>query len=151
MKASCSTLRLLALAAIAPLSTGCASIVSGQNQSLSVETLQAGKPLSGASCKLDNDKGSWYVTTPGSVTVRRSMDAINLRCEKDGMEPGVAAVPSATKGMAFGNILFGGFIGAAVDVGSGAAYDYPVLIQVPMGTLAPLVNLAAPSASPPTN
>ncbi len=151
MKASCSTLRLLALAAIAPFFTGCASIVSGQNQSLSVETLQAGKPFSGAACKLDNDKGSWYVTTPGSVTVRRSMEAINLRCEKDGMEPGVAAVQSATKGMAFGNILFGGFIGAAVDVGSGAAYDYPVLIQVPMGTLAPLVNLAAPSASPPAN
>lgn len=151
MKAFCSTLSVLALTAIAPLFTGCASIVSGQNQSLSVETLQAGKPLSGASCKLDNDKGSWYVTTPGSVTVRRSMEAINLRCEKDGMEPGVAAVQSATKGMAFGNILFGGFIGAAVDAGSGAAYDYPVLIQVPMGTSAPLVHLTAPPAGPPAN
>lgn len=61
------TWRLLALSAIAiaPLSTGSASIVSGQNQSLSVETVQAGKPLSGASCKLDNDKGSWSVNTPG--------------------------------------------------------------------------------------
>lgn len=61
------TWRLLALSAIAiaPLFIGCASIVSGQNQSLSVETVQAGKPLSGASCKLDNDKGSWSVNTPG--------------------------------------------------------------------------------------
>jgi hypothetical protein len=63
------TWRLLALSAIAiaPLFTACAHIVSGQNQSLSVETVQAGKPLSGASCKLDNDndKGSWSVNTPG--------------------------------------------------------------------------------------
>jgi len=67
MQNHCPTWRLLALSAIAiePLFTGCASIVSGQNQSLSVETLQAGKPLSGASCKLDNDKGSWSVNTPG--------------------------------------------------------------------------------------
>ena len=35
--------------------------------------------------------------------------------------------------MAFGNILFGGVIGAAVDVGTGAAYDYPPLITVYMG------------------
>ena len=151
MKALHPALRMLALGAIAPLFTGCASIVSGQNQSLSVETLQAGKPLSGANCKLDNDKGAWYVTTPGSVTVRRSGEALNLRCEKVGAEPGVAAVQSATKAMAFGNILFGGFIGAAVDVSSGAAYDYPVLVQVPMGSVPALTNAVPPQASATTN
>ncbi|MBZ4210222.1 MAG: hypothetical protein LAD29_03760 [Rhodoferax sp.] len=147
MKAPNPIIRLLAFSVMAPLFTGCASIVSGQNQSLSVETLHAGKPLSGASCKLDNDKGSWFVTTPGSVTVRRSGDALNLRCEKEGMEPGVAAVQSATKGMAFGNILFGGFIGGAVDISSGAAYDYPVLITVPMGSAAPLANVVPPQTN----
>lgn len=151
MKALHPSLRMLALGALAPLFTGCASIVSGQNQSLSVETLQAGKPLSGANCKLVNDKGSWFVTTPGSVTVRRSGDALNLRCEKEGIEPGVTAVQSATKGMAFGNILFGGFIGAAVDIGSGAAFDYPALIQVPMGTVPPLTSAAPPQVNPTTN
>lgn len=151
MKAFHPTIRVLALGIIAPLFTGCASIVSGQNQSLSVETLQAGKPLSGANCKLDNDKGSWFVTTPGSVTVRRSGDALNLRCEKEGSEPGAVAVPSATKGMAFGNILFGGFIGGAVDISSGAAFDYPVLIQVPMGAATPLANVIPQPANTATN
>jgi len=32
--------------------------------------------------------------------------------------------------MAFGNILAGGIIGAAVDVGTGSAYDYPPSIEV---------------------
>jgi hypothetical protein len=35
--------------------------------------------------------------------------------------------------MAFGNLLFGGPIGAGVDMASGAAYDYPNLIPVTMG------------------
>jgi hypothetical protein len=32
--------------------------------------------------------------------------------------------------VAFGNILFGGVIGAAVDVASGAAYNDPPLLSV---------------------
>lgn len=56
-----------------------------------------------------------------------------MLCEKDGHAPGIAAAKSSTKGMAFGNILFGGIIGAAVDIGSGAAYDYPSIISVELG------------------
>ncbi|PPK44913.1 hypothetical protein B0G57_107233 [Trinickia symbiotica] len=36
--------------------------------------------------------------------------------------------------MAFGNIVFGGAVGVVVDTSSGAAYDYPNLILVRMGT-----------------
>jgi hypothetical protein len=36
------------------------------------------------------------------------------------------------KSIAFGNILFGGVIGAGVDMASGAAYDYPTVISVLM-------------------
>ena len=47
--------------------------------------------------------------------------------------PGMSMVKSFTKGMAFGNILFGGIIGAGVDISTGAAFDYPSLISVQMG------------------
>lgn len=115
------------------LSTGCASITTGQNQSLSVETHADGKTVAGASCKLENDKGTWYAISPGTAVVRRSYNDLNVRCEKSGHEPGVTAAKSSTKAMAFGNILFGGIIGAAVDAGSGAAYDYPSIIAVELG------------------
>jgi hypothetical protein len=121
------------LLALAGLSTGCASITTGHNQSLSIETRAEGKPVAGANCRLENDKGTWYATTPGTATVRRSYNDLNVRCELDGHEPGITAARSATKGIAFGNVLFGGIIGAAVDVGSGAAYDYPSLISVELG------------------
>jgi phosphoketolase len=57
-------------------------------------------------------------------------------------------VNSSTKGMAFGNILFGGPIGAGVDMASGAAYDYPNLITVMMGTTA---TVGTPAQEPPKN
>jgi hypothetical protein len=129
------TVRFLTLTALALVSTGCASIVGGTNQPVSVETRSSnGAALTGANCKLSNNKGTWFVTTPGSTTVNRSYEPLNVRCEKDGTEPGQAVVNSSTKGMAFGNILFGGPIGAGVDMASGAAYDYPSLITVMMGS-----------------
>lgn len=134
--------------ALCALSTGCASITTGHNQSLSVETRADGKPVAGASCKLENDKGTWYATSPGTAVVRRSYDDLNVRCEKSGHEPGVAAAKSSTKAMAFGNILFGGIIGAAVDAGSGAAYDYPSIISVELGRNRAEAPDPAPSAVP---
>jgi uncharacterized protein YceK len=108
--------------------SGCASIVSGTNQSITVDT----PGCVAASCKLTNDKGEWAVTTPGSVVVHRAYGPLSIICSKEGFPSGTATANSSTKGMAFGNILFGGVIGAGVDIGTGAAYDYPTSIMVPM-------------------
>lgn len=112
---------------------GCASIVNGQNQPVSVDTRQGGDVVVGANCTLSNDKGTWYITSPGSTTVHRSAADLAIKCEKTGVNPGLSTVKSFTKGMAFGNILFGGIIGAGVDISTGAAFDYPSLISVQMG------------------
>jgi hypothetical protein len=113
--------------------TGCASIVSGTNQALTVETRSDTGALSGASCKLSNNKGSWYLTSPGSTTVNRSFEDLSISCDKTDYKTGSLTVKSSTKAMALGNIIFGGVIGAGVDVATGAAYDYPAVITVVMG------------------
>ena len=80
----------LAAAALASLMFGgCASIVSGQNQSVSVTSRDPAKgaDLAGAKCSLVNDKGTWYATTPGTVTVRRSFNELAVNCTADGIEP----------------------------------------------------------------
>lgn len=143
MIARISTYLLVAAAAFLG---GCASIVNGHNQALSVETRAASGPITGASCKLSNNKGTWFVTTPGSTTVQRSFEDMLVRCDKESHEPGIAAVKSSTKAMAFGNIIFGGVIGAGVDIATGAAYDYPSLITVEMGKNA-IIQAPAPAAS----
>lgn len=109
--------------------TGCASIVSGTNQSVSVSTV----PVQGATCSLKNNKGIWFIpSTPGSAVVHRSYQNLLVSCRKPGFVNGLKSVKSSTKGMAFGNVVFGGVIGAGVDVADGAAYDYPTSIVVPM-------------------
>ncbi len=109
--------------------TGCASIVSGHNQPVSVNTGN----VTNAHCSLANSKGTWYVSnTPGSTVINRAYGDLKVVCEKPGYRNGTKSVPSHTKGMAFGNVVFGGLIGAGVDVASGAAYDYPTDITVPM-------------------
>lgn len=143
------------LMVIAALGSGCASIVTGHNQSVSVETrAKEGQTITGAYCRLTNNKGTWFVTTPGSVSVRRSYDDMIVNCDKTGLEPGIASVKSSTKAMAFGNIIFGGVIGAGVDVASGAAYDYPTLFTVMMGDSVvidapPVDNASGPQAGAP--
>ena len=120
--------RLFSLAVVTMIA-GCATITTGQNQPVSVET----PGCQGATCKLSNDKGTWFVsTTPGSATVQRAYGDMTVTCEKGDYRSNPYIVKSSTKGMAFGNIIFGGLIGAAVDAGSGAAYDYPTLITVGM-------------------
>ena len=121
---------------IASLS-GCASITGTTNQSVSVQTKEpTGVEVVGASCELANKKGKWFVTTPGSVGISRSNDDIQVNCTKEGYAPGRQGVVSDTKGMMFGNIIFGGGVGAIIDHTSGAAYEYPASVQVVMSRLA---------------
>jgi hypothetical protein len=113
---------------------GCASVTGTTGQSVSVIARQSnGSAVVGASCELSNAKGKWYTNTPGSIAIRRSNDDLTVLCSKDGLEPGMATVSSETKGSMWGNVLLGGGIGAVVDHNSGAAYEYPTLIQVMMG------------------
>lgn len=114
---------------------GCSSITGTVNQSVSVQTIDtAGKEVTGGACELNNNKGKWFVTSPGSTTITRSNDNLLVMCKKEPLEIGRASVVSATKGSMFGNIIFGGGIGAIIDHNNGSAYEYPTFFQVQMGT-----------------
>ena len=104
--------------------TGCASITESKNQSMSVNTGE----VTGAMCTLSNSKGTYYVTTPGSVLVRNACDPITITCTKEGYvpaNPSAGTVQDKSKGMTWGNIVFGGIIGVAVDRQTGAGCTYP--------------------------
>jgi hypothetical protein len=112
---------------------GCASITGGTQQSISVETRSDVTTVAGAACEITNAKGKWFVSTPGSAQIQRSNDPLLITCNKQGYDQGRASVESVTRAGMAGNFIFGGLIGAAIDHSSGAAYDYPNLIQVMMG------------------
>lgn len=113
---------LIFLSLISVIFTGCASIVSGNHQNISVQTT----PVKGASCQLTNKEGTWFIpSTPGSITLNRAYSNLVVNCTKEELN-GAMTVTSKMKGI----IFVGGIVGAAVDMGTGAAYDYPNLVTV---------------------
>lgn len=144
--------KLLPIVAAATLLTGCASITGSKNQPVSVQTHHNGSPIQDASCTLTNDKGTWFVKTPGSTTIQKSGQDLVVTCNKEGIPTGSAAVVSSANGGVWGNILFGGLIGYAIDASTGAAFDYPTSMTVQMGQVLKL-EPSKPNAdgSPPSS
>jgi hypothetical protein len=132
--ASSSLARFPIMMVCSLLTVGCASVTGTTNQNVSVQAREpSGKEVKGASCELTNNKGKWFLTTPGSVGIHRSNDELQVTCTRDDLEPGRLAVVSGTKGSMWGNIILGGGIGAIIDHNNGTAYEYPSFIQVVMG------------------
>jgi hypothetical protein len=129
----------VATAGLAILVVGCATIVEGTDQTVTVTTTP-----SGAICELkQNDQTIAVVNpSPGSASVSKSKRDISVICSKEGYQGGGATLSSKFQGMTFGNILFGGVIGVAVDAGSGAMHEYQPSVHV---TLIP-EEFASPKA-----
>jgi hypothetical protein len=138
-------MKLSAIAAIAALGvalSGCATIVDGTHQSVSVNTT----PVQDSQCTLTNSQGTWYLKSPGSVEVHKTKTDLHIACTHDGYQPGDMVAVSKFGGATFGNIIAGGLIGAGVDAASGANYYYDTPITVPLG--APVTSSATTDMKP---
>ncbi len=110
--------------------TGCASVVSGTTQTLTVTPVCEGV-IRKASCELLNDKGRWSVQAPGAVAIQKSYADLAVSCTQ-AASTGNARFVSKPNGGVWGNALAGGLIGFAVDSASGAGYNYPDELPVVM-------------------
>ena len=116
------------------LLTGCATITGTETQPISITTQNDdGELVQSARCTLRNDKGVWSAMSPGFVNVGRSAEDLVIDCRKQGLPDGFARAISRAHGGMFGNIIFGGGIGAIIDHSKGTGYDYPNTIPVRMG------------------
>lgn len=112
---------------------GCSTITQSENQRLSVTASHEGAPIKDVDCSLTNDKGTWLARAPGQVDVRKSGENLNVVCKKEGFVDGLLTAISRAAGSMFGNIIFGGGIGALIDHSKGTGYDYPNNLPVEMG------------------
>lgn len=126
---------MLTATSLAILTTGCSTLTGeGTSQNLSVMTYSAeNEDLPGAKCELKNDEGSWTGVTPASVMVHRSNKDLMVHCTKEGFKDARANVVSKTKSNMWGNIIFGGGVGAIVYHNNGSAYQYPPVLKLIMG------------------
>lgn len=131
------------------LFSGCASITGSRNQPISVTATHEGKPVIGANCQLLNDKGTWYVNTPGSVVIQKSFQDLTATCKKQETKKiGATTFKSASEGSVWGNIIAGGLIGYAVDASSGAGFSYPPTLNIEMVKGDTLPTPPVPTQSP---
>ena len=106
---------LLTLAAIAFLSTGCASVVSGTDQKLTFnsEPEEATVTVS----------GRVLGKTPLTVPVDRGSNQ-SIPFEKEGYKTYTAQLSTTTNPWFFGNIVIGGLLGSTTDGVSGAIHEF---------------------------
>jgi len=117
---------VLALVAISLLS-GCATLTTSSSQTVTMTTEPPG-----AACTFKREGQVIGVVnpTPGSLSVSKSHTAIDVLCSKEGFLDATGSVGSRFQAMTFGNILFGGIIGIAVDAASGATAEYEPTITI---------------------
>lgn len=111
--------------------TGCATILSGRNQTV---TLRTNPP--GARCELVREGRviGTVENTPGAVHLEKTKHDIDVVCKKDGFSESRAYAESGTEGATFGNIILGGVVGWAVDSASGSDNKYPEVVTVNLTT-----------------
>ena len=114
---------LLALATL----SACATVTSGTDHTLLVESDPAG-----ADCMLQRDSASLGAVnpTPSAIRISKSRHDITVNCEKADYESASRTVTADFQAMTLGNVLVGGVIGVAADLASGAAITYPDSVKV---------------------
>jgi hypothetical protein len=137
----------VAVIALAAGLSSCASVVNGGSQTLEIST----PPATGAACALVNSRGSWQVTTPGKVEVKRSKDNIAVTCRKDGWQDASGIIrPHMDQTALISSFLLTGGVGLSVDAASGAVNAYPEVFTVPMQPVVPPTPAeSAPPVAPP--
>lgn len=113
--------------------TGCASITSEGTQSLRIEVEdEAGVELTDLDCTLENDKGIYTLKSPGNVLVKKSGKDLSVICKTESEESAKGALVSRAGAGMWGNLVFGGGIGAIIDHNKGTAYNYPEWVRLVM-------------------
>ena len=124
---------IIALSGLVAL-VGCASITNDSSHPLKIETrTAAGVEIKGADCKVINDYGDRTSKSGDTTQVRRSSKDLDINCTSAGQPDAQGRAISRANGGMFGNIIFGGGIGAIIDHNKGTAYTYPTWVQLVFG------------------
>ena len=116
------------------MQSGCATIISGQHQNIQVLS----EPIGANACayigsdlrNIIKTEQTQCVVTPGTFKLRRDDNQI-IQIDKEGFHKEYINLTSGWNGVILGNVVVGGIVGGAIDIGTGAAYQlYPNKINV---------------------
>ena len=112
--------------AVAALSlSGCASIMTAEQQSINVTV------SNGQSAEVTVDDKT--ITAPGMITVLRDGKDKVVKTKADGCD-NVTVIKKSVSPIFFGNIVIGGLLGSTTDNATGKMWDYQESVQVNCAT-----------------
>lgn len=115
-------MRIVTVLAAGLLLQGCATIVEGTGQNVTVATNPPG-----ATCTVDRAgmRLGMVTPTPGSLHIQKSKNDLNVTCELPGHRTESVSQSPNFVATTIGNVLVGGLVGVVVDAASGANFKYP--------------------------
>jgi hypothetical protein len=128
------------------LGAGCASIVNGTTQVVTIDS-----NVRGAEVAVD---GAVVGRTPYTGPIKRG-SSTTVRVTNPGYQPKTITLSTEVEPIFWGNIILGGFFGSTTDAGTGAMYKYaPATYELALSAaappLAPPTAPAAPAGAPAT-
>ena len=136
-------MRIIAALAAGLLLQGCATIVEGTGQNVTVATNPPG-----ATCTVDRagERLGVVTPTPGTLHIQKSRKDIAVRCELPGHRTAGASHPSSFRATTLGNIILGRVVGVVVDAASGANFKYPSEVKFDLVPETPAMADVVPEA-----
>lgn len=113
--------------------SGCASIIDGKNQTLTLNT-RGNVDKTNTECELRNTKGTWVTDGKESLMIRRDSADLIVACENETQEGDVVLQSNASVGWMVANFFMWDFctISCIVDHSTGSLYEYPMSVSIPM-------------------
>lgn len=128
---------LIALCVAGVLTTGCATMFSGQTQTVQVNATINNAPVQNINCYVSNGRGNWNVMSSSSVTLRRDGNPLVVNCSNQNKTLyGVASIEPYYNTTNLWNIgltlvyIVPGVVGWIWDGADGTTNEYPHTINV---------------------
>ena len=126
-------IKIIGAAAFALALTGCATIIDGQHQTMTLVT-KGDLDKRNTECDLHNNKGAWTTDNKESIMVRRAHSSMIVSCENETQEGEIVLESTASVGFMIANFFLWDLctISCLVDHFTGSLYEYPLSIRVTM-------------------
>jgi len=125
---------VVALACVAALASGCATVTRESTQRVTIVAVDAAdQPLPGMRCRVVNGAAEYYGDSPMTdVPVRRSFTNLEIECRRGALVARGTAVSRGGASLLQG-ILPGGSAFVVVDLLTGHHFSYPLELRVRAG------------------
>lgn len=115
-----NVIKILVVSVAVSLFSGCASIISGQNQNINLSTSN-GKPVDAV---VISKEGSQEVSLPAVINVKKSQENIIVQVKENNTTKASTTVIPASLDLVFCLNYFTGFLGSTTDYVTGAMWEY---------------------------